>query len=63
MLKLLTIKYVECKCIKTAVGDPKEWVNQEREIIRDIDGYPLMNVYKDYCKCPDCQEKENLASN
>lgn len=57
MLKLLTIKYVKCKCIRSCVGNPKDWENQETEIIRDIDGYPYMKVYRDYCACPFCQEK------
>jgi len=57
VLKLLTIKYVKCKCIRSYVGDPKDWENQTTEIIRDTDGYPIMKVYRDYCVCPVCQEK------
>lgn len=58
MLRLLTIKYVECKCIRSAIGNPKDWEKQEQETIKDVDGYPIMNVYKDYCKCHECRERE-----
>lgn len=57
MLKLLTIKYMKCKCIRNYVADPKNWENQERETIRDVEGHPIMNVYRDCCVCPECLEK------
>jgi hypothetical protein len=31
---------------------------QEQETIRDVDGYPIMNVYKDYQKCYECRERD-----
>jgi hypothetical protein len=48
---------MKCKCIRTYVGDTKDWENQETEIIRDVDGYPYMKVYRDYCFCSQCEEK------
>ena len=47
-LKLLNIKYIECKCIRSYVGDPKDWENQEVEDIRDIDGRKIFSAYRDY---------------
>lgn len=61
MIRFLNIKYDSCKCIRTIVADPNDWARQPRETIRDIDGYPIMEVYKDYCKCSVCQNKEQVA--
>lgn len=58
-LKLLNIKYIECKCIRSYVGDPKDWENQEVEDIRDIDGRKIFSAYRDYTTCPECVDKES----